>query len=203
MTKQTLEIRRLTLAGFVAIVAVLGIAAPAQAHNYYVDSTPSIDATLTTMPEEFVITTNDNLLDLGAGNGGFLLEIVGPDGLFYGDGCVTVAGPSVSTAAAIGPAGAYELNWQAVSADGHTVSGAVPFTWAPAAGDASATAGAKTPPTCGGSSGVTGPTTAPQAASGGSSADNSSMDALWIGGAVLAVAIAGLATFLLLGRKKK
>lgn len=189
-------IRRLTLAGFVAAVAVLGLAAPAQAHNYYTDSTPGENDVLTTLPDEFVVTTNDNLLDLGAGNGGFLLETVGPEGLYYGDGCVTVNGPSVTTTAALGPPGAYTLNWQVVSTDGHTESGEVPFTWKPAAGYVAPSTGSASPPNCGGSAVAPIATPAPDAAR------EANTDILWIGGAILAVAVAGIATFLLLGRKK-
>ncbi|MEO7146366.1 MAG: copper resistance protein CopC [Terrimesophilobacter sp.] len=188
--------RQVTLAGIVAAVAVLGLATPAHAHNYYVDSTPSENDVLTNLPDEFVVTTNDNLLDLGAGNGGFLLETVGPDGLYYGDGCVTVSGPSVTTTAAVGPPGAYTLNWQVVSTDGHTESGVVPFTWQPPADYVATSTGSTSPPNCGGTAVAQAATPAPDASS------ESNTDILWIGGAILAVAVAGIATFLLLGRKK-
>ena len=188
--------RILSLGGLLAVVAVLAIATPAQAHNYYVSSTPSENEVLTTLPEEFTVTTNDNLLDLGGSNGGFVMEVKGPDGLYYGDGCVTVQGPSVSVAAALGPAGDYTLDWQVVSGDGHTVSGQVPFRWQPAADDTSATAGVKMAPHCGAE--------APGGASPVPDAAGDSLgDVLWIGGAVVAVAIAALATLLLFGRKKK
>lgn len=188
--------RVLGLGGLLAIVAVLAIATPAQAHNYYVSSTPGENEVLTTLPEEFTVTTNDNLLDLGGSNGGFVMEVKGPDGLYYGDGCVTVQGPSISVVAAIGPAGDYTLDWQVVSADGHTVSGQVPFSWQPGADDASASAGATTAPHCGAA-------TPGEASPAPDAAGDSLGDVLWIGGAVVAVAIAAVATLLLFGRKKK
>ena len=186
-------------AGLLLAVAVLSFATPAFAHNYYTSSTPKINEVLTALPSDFIVTTNDNLLDLGGAVGGFIMEVTGPDGLYYGDGCVTVSGPSVSMGAALGPAGAYKLNWQVISADGHTVSGEVPFSWKPSP-DAKTTTGVSSPPNCGGTS-VGAQTPAPGTASDASVA--SMTDILWIGGAVLAVALVGLATFLVLGRKKK
>jgi methionine-rich copper-binding protein CopC len=187
---------RLGVAGALGVAAVLAVAAPAWAHNYYVSSTPGMNEVLTTLPDEFVVTTNDNLLDLGGSGAGFIMEIVGPDGLYYGDGCVTVSGPSVSMAAAAGPAGDYTLDWQVISADGHTVSGAVPFTWQPAADAETSTAGAASPPRCGSDATAPGGNDAP-----GQGAEESGTDALWIGGAVIAVAIAVVATLLLLRKK--
>ncbi len=195
-------LRRLGLAGAIGIAAALAVAAPAWAHNYYVSSTPAENEVLTSLPEEFVVTTNDNLLDLGGAGGGFVMRVTGPDGLYYGDGCVTVSGPSVSTVPALGPAGDYTLDWQVVSADGHTVSGKVPFRWEPAP-DAEISTGAAAPPVCG--QGAEGQGAEPDAMSTvgpvPEAVDDTTTDALWIGGAVLAVAIAVVATLLLLRRR--
>ncbi|GAA3741506.1 hypothetical protein GCM10022239_16460 [Leifsonia bigeumensis] len=196
--------RQIALAGFVATVAVLAAASPAFAHNFYLSSTPSENEVLTTLPDEFIVTTNDNLLDLGGAGGGFVMQVVGPDGLYYGDGCVTVSGPSVSMTAAAGPAGDYTLTWQVISADGHTVSGEIPYSWEPAAGAETSTVGTMSPPVCGEATepepaasepGVTPP-------DAGGAADDSVTNALWIGGGVLAVAIAVVATLLLLRPRK-
>ncbi len=183
-----------------ALVGVIALPTPASAHNYYVDSTPSVNEVLTELPEQFIVTTNDNLLDLSGTGGGFFMQVQGPDGLYYGDGCVTVSGPSVETDAAVGPPGKYSLGWQVVSADGHTVSGEIPFTWQPASDSAPVTQGKTTPATCGQSSGSEvndTPTTPDDAAA------ESTTDILWIGGAVVAVAIALVATLLLVRPRKK
>ncbi|MBX3309908.1 MAG: copper resistance protein CopC [Cryobacterium sp.] len=184
------------IAGIVAVAAAVAFAVPAVAHNFYVSSTPGINETLTTLPDQFVVTTNDNLLELGGTGGGFFMEVTGPDGLYYGDGCVTVSGPSVSTPAALGPAGDYTLTWQVVSTDGHTVSDTIPFRWQPAAGAESTTKGSPTVPTCGADA-LNSPPPAPV------SADNTSTDILWIGGAVVAIALAALATVLLIRPRRK
>jgi len=206
-------------------------ASPAAAHNYLVSSTPEEGAALTTLPERFEVVTNDALLSAGEGTGGFAMQVTGPDGRFYGDGCVEVDGSSMSAAATLGPAGAYTLDWQLVSADGHSVSGEIPFDWAPSAAT-QAEEGSTTPPVCGASApGVTPPSVAPTAGpeeeaqngtgtgagagddassddgtsaegedeAGGAAVDDSS-DVLWIGGAVLVVAVVAVTAYLLVAR---
>lgn len=126
---------------------VFAAAAPASAHNYLVASTPAEGEVLTELPEQFSITTNDALLDLSGEGSGFALQVVGPAGLYYGGGCVSVSGATMTTDAALGAAGDYEVIWQAVSVDGHTVSGEFGFTWSPEEGFAAAE-GSATPPAC-------------------------------------------------------
>ena len=167
--------------------SVLGFTTPAQAHNYLVSSTPTADSTLTELPDEFDITTNDNLLDTGGITSAFALQVKDADGRYYGDGCVAVAGPSMTTAPALGPAGVYTILWQVVSADGHTVSDEFTFTWAPT-DETETSNGATSPPDCGGTT---------TAAAGDESdtppannqADDGSSDVLWIAGTVIALAL--------------
>jgi len=183
--------------------AVLGLAGPASAHNYMVASTPKVDGTLTSLPKAFEITTNDKLLDIGGSNAGFAYRIVGPDGKYYEDGCLDVDGPSMTTKAALGDSGKYTVEWQIVSADGHTVSDEYTFTWNAPAGFTPAT-GASKPPVCataddGASTGAgAGADTTGTAAGGGGSA---SSDALWIGAGGVVLAGVVVAVLLLLRRR--
>lgn len=137
-----------------ALVAasVLGIASSASAHNYLVSSTPKSGSTLTTLPPEFVITTNEGLLDLSGHGAGFALQVKDSAGMFYGTGCLTVDGPAMSVPAALGAAGKYTVIWQVVSADGHVVSDTFPFTWAPPA-SFTPSKGVSTAPNCNGQTG--------------------------------------------------
>ncbi len=200
------------LAGFAATTA--GPVQPAAAHNRLVDSVPEAGEALAQLPPEFSITTNEDLLALPEGEiGGFAVDVVGPDGLHYSGGCPTIAGPTMSVPAGLGPAGDYELTWQLVSADGHTVSDSFGFSWVPPAGVAP-TSGAEEAVPCGeaeqpsvdgsedGSSGGS-DDTAPDP---GDRIDNASpamaSDAPWIVGAVLAVAVAVIVTVLLLRRPR-
>ena len=104
---------------------------PAAAHNGLVESTPTAGETLTALPEAFSVTMNEDLLDLEGEGSGFGLLVRNGDGLYYGDGCVTVDGPTMSAGAVIGEPGEYTVIWQVVSSDGHPASDEFTFTWAP------------------------------------------------------------------------
>ena len=188
--------KRLGAAVALGLLVVLLTASPASAHNYLVASTPGAGETLTALPEHFSVTTNEPLLDLGGDGSGFGIEIIDANGLYYGDGCVTVEGPSVYTEPSIGAAGTYTLVYQVVSADGHTVSDEFTFDWAPGA-EFAASAGSATPGDCNGL----------YARGDGSDAkpEATSIDltvVLWIGGALLAVGIAVVVTLIVLRPKK-
>ena len=149
--------RRTLLAPTVPIVlaaAALALlpALPAAAHNYVVSSTPAEGETLTAVPEFFVVTTNDALLDLTGEGAGFVMRVTDESGLYYGDGCVSVQGASMAMAGALGGAGDYTLAFQAISGDGHTISDQLTFRYEPAAG-ADVQAGVASAPDCGGAAG--------------------------------------------------
>ena len=150
MAERTRASRRVALLAAAALAAApaLLIAGPAQAHNYLVSSTPAEGDTLTELPDRFDITTNEALLDLGGSTGAFALQVTDADGLYYGDGCLDITGPSLSTAAELGAPGTYTVQWQVVSADGHSVSDEFAFEWAPAAAGEEFT-GSTAPPVCG------------------------------------------------------
>ena len=119
----------LPLVGALAVGFALAIATPAVAHNFIVSSTPGEGDTLTELPEQWQITTNESMLDLGGQGAGFALIVRDEQGLFYGDGCVTIQGTNLSMPAALGADGDYTLTYQFISADGHTLSGELPFEW--------------------------------------------------------------------------
>ena len=188
------------LATAVVAPAVI-IASPAQAHNFIVSSTPSSGEVLTQLPKEFIITTNGPLFTFQHSTSGFAMEIRDGSGLFYGDGCLTVSGPSMSQTAALGPAGSYTVLWQLVSSDGHTVSGEYPFTWAPQAGQP-VSVGSSTPPDCNGTTTEQAPNPSPTTVTTFSPTGSANLsDVLWIGGAIAAVLLAALVTYLILGRR--
>ncbi|MEN9621354.1 MAG: hypothetical protein RL499_1547 [Actinomycetota bacterium] len=139
----------------VALGLVLGAAAPAFAHNHVVSSTPEEGETLTAVPGTFVITTNDALLNLSGEASGFGMVIADANGLYYGDGCVTIDGRSMSTRGALGPAGDYTLTFQLISADGHTLSDTIAFRYEPT-DTVTVQGGADSPPVCPGAEGSTG-----------------------------------------------
>jgi methionine-rich copper-binding protein CopC len=188
----------------VALVAgsVLGLAGPASAHNFLVSSTPSAGQTLTKLPARFTITTNEGLLDLSGHGAGFAFDVEDASGKFYGDGCVTVTGSSMSISPTIGAAGSYRVLWQIVSADGHIVSNTYNFTWKPSAAFTPAV-GASHPQDCNGRSGGTAPPD-PNVGQDTYSTPSANLGlVLGIGGGILALGIALAVVLLVTGRRKK
>ena len=174
-----------------SVGVVVVTATPAWAHSFLVSSTPVADETLTELPETFSVTMNEDLLDLVGDGTGFGLEIMDGAGTYYGDGCLTIDGATLSTPAALGAAGNYTAVYQVVSADGHPVSDTIAFEWQPPAGFTPA-AGFDAAQNCG---------EEPAAPVSEEPAQDYS-GALWLGGGLLAV-VAAVGITLLAVRKKK
>ncbi len=204
------------LVGTVLIVApVLGFAAPAQAHSYLIASTPEAGSTIAELPQQFSVTSNEALLDISGDGTGFALQVTDADGLFYGDGCVTVEGASMSTPASLGEAGTYLVQWQIISADGHPISDQFTFDWQPAE-SVTLSEGSAAAPDCGGNA-DTGTAVEGADDSNGEDGNNGSVDpvtaaannaatlsnVLWVGGILAAVTLAVLVTLGLLTRRPK
>jgi len=189
-----------------SVVLVLLPALPASAHNYVVATTPAEGATVTEQPGSISLETNDELLEL---EGGSVIEVQGPDGRYYGDGCTIVDGATAAMEAELGAAGDYTVTWRVVSTDGHPITGTWAFTWQPAAGVPLAE-GSKAPGDCGGTAVVSTPG-ADQTGDGGDATDATQpgddasaafpTDALWIVGGVLAAAVAALVTWFAVRRR--
>ncbi|WP_241983572.1 MULTISPECIES: copper resistance CopC family protein [unclassified Cryobacterium] len=198
-------LKRSALAGAVLAVASLGAtAAPAFAHNYLVGSTPAAGSIVTEQPGTVSITTNDNLLDLSGQGEGSVIQVTGPADAprYYGDGCSTIAGPTLETAVQLGQPGEYTVTWQVVSTDGHPISDTFTFTWQPDAAQVLNEGSATAPECATAGSGQTGP--ANSEAAGADAAESGSAvdvtDLLWIGGALVAILAAIGVTLLLLRR---
>lgn len=159
-TSRASALSRFSFTGAVCALIVGGLAAPASAHNFVVSSTPEDGETVTTLPELWQLTTNDAMLDLGAQGAGFALLITDDAGRFYGDGCVAVQDATMSTTAAVGEAGDYSMVYQFISADGHTLSGELAFTWQPTE-PVEPHVGLTEPPVCGETASAPAETAAP------------------------------------------
>ncbi|GGE91944.1 copper resistance CopC family protein [Mycetocola zhadangensis] len=213
-----MRIRRLlaigTLTGMLAAAAVGLAAAPAQAHNSLVSSNPAAGSVVTEQPGTFSITTNDALLEAGGSANAIQVRGPGAEPLYYGDGCMTIDGQTLTTPVSLGQPGEYTLIWQVVSADGHPIDGEFTFTWQPVDGQELA-AGLAAPPVCGVSqvpveSGTPTPepTFTTQTDSLGTSdalapEDTSAApsDILWIGAALAIVVTAAVVVLLVVRRK--
>ena len=196
------------LAGLVALVAasaalVVAPALPASAHNYLVGSTPAEGEVVTAQPGTVSLETNDELLDV---EDGAVIQVQGPDGRYYSDGCTDVVGASAETQVVLGAPGEYTVAWKVVSTDGHPISGTWAFTWQPADG-VELGDGAEGPVACGGGTlggaVVSTPEPSQDSSTEGSdaAATTSPLDALWIGGGVLLAAVAAIATWLVVRRR--
>jgi copper resistance protein C len=189
--------------GTIAVAAsVFGLASPAFAHNYLVASTPAAGQKLTALPSKFIVTTNEGLLDLSGHGAGFAFDIEDAAHRFYGDGCVTVDGPSMTIAPTIGAAGKYRVIWQVVSADGHIVSNSYSFTWAPT-GKFTPAKSFSHPQDCGGKSGGTAPPD-PHLGQDATKQPTANLGlVLGIGGGVVGLGIILTLVILLAGRRRK
>ncbi|GAB2463508.1 hypothetical protein GCM10007967_17270 [Xylanimonas ulmi] len=103
--------------------ALVGLAAPASAHDRLVSSDPADGTTLDAVPAAVTLTFSEQVLETGT------QVVVTADGVDVGaqpaqvDG-VTVTAPLPPDA----PHGAYQVAWRIVSADGHPVEGSLTFT---------------------------------------------------------------------------
>lgn len=134
------RVRALTasVAAAAAVVLALLPAAGASAHDYLVSSDPGAGATVTAPREQVTLTFNDRVLDLTGDGTSSLVEVTDAAGRYFETGCATTADTVVTAPVALGPAGAYTITYQVVSADGHTVSNSFGFTYQPPAGTVAA-----------------------------------------------------------------
>ncbi|GGP84767.1 copper resistance CopC family protein [Streptosporangium pseudovulgare] len=116
--------RRLLTVLLLACSALLGVVAPAQAHNILIGSDPKDGARLSAGPERITLT-----FDQSARQGFAQISVTGPDGTRWEDGATTVNGPKVGVALKpLGPAGEYAVGYRILSSDGHPISGKITFT---------------------------------------------------------------------------
>lgn len=114
----------LLVAVAVGAAAVLVIAAPAAAHDELIASSPAPNAQLSEAPAGISLTFSADVLTLGAA-----VIVADGSGRDWVAGAPTVSSGTVTVELEAGmPANGYEIRWRVVSADGHPISGLVPFT---------------------------------------------------------------------------
>ncbi|MFD9887997.1 copper resistance protein CopC [Amycolatopsis sp. NPDC059027] len=109
----------------VVVLALLLWTPGAHAHSVLVSSTPAKGASIATSPEQVVLEFNEPL------EKGFTeLTVIGPDGgTHWEGGPMSIVDAKVSAPVhPLGSSGAYTIHYRVISADGHPVSGTVPFT---------------------------------------------------------------------------
>ncbi|BAJ74321.1 uncharacterized protein, homolog of Cu resistance protein CopC [Microbacterium testaceum StLB037] len=143
----------------IALGVVLGGAQAASAHDSLESTSPSSGATVSSL-SEVSLDFSANLLGYDGGN---IVIVLGPDGRHYETDCVDLSGPTLTAPVALGAPGEYQVEWRAISSDGHPISGSFSFT-STAAG---ASAGAEQSPCAAAVSAGQAPSAAPDTAPSG------------------------------------
>jgi methionine-rich copper-binding protein CopC len=112
------------------------------------DRSPAPDSTVTESPVAISLTSDDVFLDLDGEARGFGVVVRDSAGLYYGNGCVDVSERTMTASAELGGSGTYEIIYQFVSADGHSLSDSYEFAFEPGPEHTAAT-GFDTPAECG------------------------------------------------------
>jgi methionine-rich copper-binding protein CopC len=198
-----------------AAIFAIAPASAASAHDYLVASTPKADSTQSTALTKVVLTFSDRVLDLSGDGSSNVAQVTDSAGRHFESGCPAIADTAVTVPVALGASGPYTVTWQVVSADGHTVSSSLRFTYVRPAG-AVVAAGAGSRPTCGdqaagggsgsaagsagssGSSGSSGGTTSGSGSN--SSADSGLGIALGVGGGIIGLAVIAVVIVLVRNR---
>jgi methionine-rich copper-binding protein CopC len=117
-----------------AVLAVLGVAAPASAHDQLLSTDPEDGSTVATMPAAVTLTFNDLVQDAGAEAN--QVRVMDASCTVISDGDVQITDNVVTQPVSGSATGPVTVLWRIVSRDGHPVSGEFSFT----VGDASAAA---------------------------------------------------------------
>ncbi|MGK9147162.1 copper resistance protein CopC [Plantibacter flavus] len=121
-------LRRITLLLAACVLAIAGAltfgASPASAHDQLLASTPDDGAALDASPPEVTLQYSESVLTIGA-----IVLLVDQDERNWITGEPILNGSDVTARVDDAlPTGAYEVRWRVVSADGHPISGVIPFT---------------------------------------------------------------------------
>lgn len=207
-------VKRESLKSPLTLAAILALAfafmAPvfvgsASAHSQLIDGDPRDGTTVKKAPAAITLTFNEDLQDL-PGSKSNQIVVLNRDGDEVTAGDVEVDGPKMSRSLGKLPAGTYDVQWSALSADGHRISGDGNYAFMVTEGEAPATSQA--------------PETSEAAASGEATANSEAAESsssvaiatkddpagtvrlMWIIGGCLVVAVL-LGIVLQLTRKKK
>ena len=115
---------RLSVAGAVGVITLLGVASTAGAHASLVSTSPSTDSVVDTVPEEVTMTFTEAVTALPGS-----VEVYGPDGERVDKGTPGISADSTTVDIGLDPGGqgTYTVSWRVTSDDGHTISGSWVF----------------------------------------------------------------------------
>jgi methionine-rich copper-binding protein CopC len=172
-------------AAALAALLTLAPAGAASAHDSLESTSPEDGATVETLGQ-VQLSFSGRLLSVGEDQRSAAIQ-VSHDGEYFEASCPKLVDKTATVDVALGEAGDYDVAWQVVSSDGHTIFGDYTFTYAPASGTAAADGSDS--PACG------------EAAAADAGAND---DAILIGAAVGigAIAVIGVLIAIFLGRRR-
>lgn len=107
-----------------AALAVASAPSAAYAHDQLIHSTPAVGEDVAEAPARVSLVFSAEIMTLGA-----TIIVADPEGHDWVVSEPAFAGSEVGVQLEDGmPAGGYQMRWQVVASDGHTISGVVPFT---------------------------------------------------------------------------
>ncbi len=189
---------RLAVVALLAVLAAIGLAGPASAHNVLISSDPADGATLQAAPGTVRLTFDQPVQDFQP-----VVTVLGQDGQRYEAGAPQVDSTEVTAAVGTLPgAGDYTIAYRVVSADGHPVQGEIKFrldTPASAGAAPSSTTGSGAADSAASSSAAPAPTTTAAVAPASSSSGLSG----WVWAAIaLAVVLVAAAIVVIVRRPR-
>ncbi|MDP5226401.1 copper resistance protein CopC [Arthrobacter sp. YJM1] len=112
------------VAVFSAALLVLGLAAPASAHDVLEGTTPKDGATAAAAPDKVTLTFSNNPIGIGSE-----VLVKDPSGTNWSNGPVDIVDNVVTQKLKDGaPAGKYTVQWRVVSSDSHPIEGTFSYT---------------------------------------------------------------------------
>ena len=113
----------LALVGALAVLAApVAVAAPAQAHNQLIQVDPKDGSASATGPKQITLTFNESVQNL-PGSKSNQIVVKDRNGKEFTTGDVRIKGATLSRSLKPLPKGTYDVQWSALSQDGHRVSG--------------------------------------------------------------------------------
>ncbi|KAA0923601.1 copper resistance protein CopC [Rhodococcus sp. ANT_H53B] len=135
--------KRLAVIAAAILTATALSIAPAAAHATLQSSNPAENSVLDAAPDEVTLTFNQSVQSNFA-----TVTVVGSDGTQWGASDPVVDGSTVTVDLdGLGAAGEYTIGYRVVSADGHPITGSIPFQLTQASPTSAATSASAAPAT--------------------------------------------------------
>jgi methionine-rich copper-binding protein CopC len=117
--------RKALVALALTVVAVLGTATPALAHNVLISADPANGSSVAAGPQKVSLTFDQYVQGADVNQ----IAVTGPGGGQWAEGPISVVNNVISAPLRpLGPAGKYTIGYRVLSADGHPVTGELTFT---------------------------------------------------------------------------